>query len=92
MTQAQADLSGSWRGTNQGTQLKIGGSSNLNLPLAGYRSPDGSFASQLSIPILWSSSESSANAWVRYLGLSYATVLRYNYDKASGFSVRCLAN
>src|SRR5680860_466898 len=36
MTQAQVDTA-VWRGTDQGTQLKPGGSSGLNMPLGGYR-------------------------------------------------------
>ena len=43
MTQSQADATG-WRGTDQGTQLKSGGSSGMNVPLAGYRTTAGSFA------------------------------------------------
>ena len=39
----------------------------------------------------WSSSESSpANAWYRNLGYLSDGVLRNNYDKHMGFSVRCL--
>jgi len=39
----------------------------------------------------WSSSaSSSSNAWHRYLYASSSTVYRNYYDKATGFSVRCL--
>jgi len=92
MTQAQADIANAWRGTTQGTQLKSGGSSGLNMPLAGYRLTDGSFVSLLSYAYLWSSSESSASAWLRDLYSGTATVLRDAYDKGYGFSVRCLGN
>jgi len=91
MTQAQADATG-WRGTDQGTQLKLNGTSGLNMPLAGYRYTDGSFNSLASYAHLWSSSESSTSAWVRYLNSGNATVNRYTNDKAYGFSVRCLGN
>jgi len=37
MTQAQADLSGVNRGTDQGTKMKPSGISGLNIPLAGVR-------------------------------------------------------
>src|SRR5680860_182511 len=66
MTQAQADTTG-WRGTDQGTQLKPGGTSGLSMPLAGNRYPDGSFHWLSSYGFLWSSSESSTSAWKRYL-------------------------
>jgi len=91
MSQAQADTT-VWRGTDQGTQLKPGGSSGLNMPLAGYRGTDGSFRSLSSNPYLWSSSESSTSAWARYLYSGYATVLRDSDVKGGGFSVRCLGN
>ena len=91
MTQAAADATG-WRGTDQGTQLKPAGSSGLSMPLAGYRSTDGSFGSLLSDAHLWSSSESSANAWGRYLNSGYATVYRSAGAKGYGFSVRCVGN
>ena len=91
MTQAQADATG-WRGTDQGTQLKTGGSSGLNMPLAGYRGTDGSFYGPSSIARLWSSSESSTSAWYRYLHPGYANVYRDTNGKANGFSVRCLGN
>ena len=87
----QVDATG-WRGTNQGTQLKSGGNSGLNLPLAGYRNTGGSFVSRTSYAYPWSSSESGANAWYRGLRSSYATVGRNAYGKAYGFSVRCLGN
>jgi len=91
MTQAQADTT-SWRGTDQGTQLKPGGSSGLSMPLAGYRYTDRFFYDLSSDTYLWSSSESSTSAWGRYLYSGYATVSRYTDTKATGFSVRCLGN
>lgn len=92
MTQAQADIGGAWRGTDQGAQLKSGGSSGLNMPLAGFRNTSGSFSDLSSLAGLWSSSESSSSAWNRLLATSTATVSRDRYTKAYGFSVRCLGN
>ena len=91
MTQAQADATG-WRGTNQGTQLKTGGSSGLNMPLAGFRDTNGSFNDLSFGAALWSSSESSSSAWHRGLISSYTTVGRDSYVKGYGFSVRCMGN
>ena len=91
MTQATADAV-DWRGTDEGTKLKSGGASGLNMPLAGYRYPDGSFYGLSSYVYLWSSSESSTSAWIRYLESGYATVYRNLYTKAVGFSVRCVGN
>lgn len=89
MTQAQADATG-WRGTDQGTQLNPGGSSGLNIPLAGYRGTDGSFRSLGSNAFVWSSSESGSSAWRRVLNSGFATVNRSTSSKAYGSSVRCL--
>ncbi|MDK2899405.1 MAG: hypothetical protein PWQ10_592, partial [Patescibacteria group bacterium] len=91
MTQAQADAT-DWRGTDQGTKLKLNGTSGLNIPLAGYRGTGGSFSYLSSYAYLWSSSESSTSAWRRFLNSGNATVYRYTSTKANGFSVRCLGN
>ena len=91
MTQATADTT-SWRGTDQGTQLKPGGSSGLNMPLAGDRATGGTFVTLSSDAHLWSSSESSTSAWNRHLNASQAGVRRHTYAKAYGFSVRCVGN
>jgi len=91
MSQIQADAI-NWRGTDQGTQLNSGGTSGLNIPLAGDRADDGAFYYLSSYTFLWSSSVPSATAWGRTLGSVKATVSRNAYDKASGFSVRCLGN
>ncbi|OYX53307.1 hypothetical protein B7Y92_03415 [Candidatus Saccharibacteria bacterium 32-50-13] len=91
MTRSQADTTG-WRGTDQGTQLKSGGTSGMNIPLAGYRSTAGSFSPFSAYAYVWSSSESGGSAWYRYLNSGFATVNRYAGDKAYGFSVRCLEN
>jgi len=89
MTQAQADATG-WRGTDQGTKLKEGGSSGLNFPLAGYRDTDGTFSTLSTYAYVWSSSQGAASAWSRYLNSGYAAVNRDAVSKAYGFSVRCL--
>lgn len=79
-----------WRGTNEGTKLKVGGSSGFEGLLAGYRYTDGSFYNRGTTAIIWSSLESGSNAWLRYLDSGLATVYRNAYDKLYGFSVRCL--
>ena len=103
MTQAQVDAEG-WRGTDQGGKLKEAGtthwispntgatnSSGFTALPAGYRHTNGSFYNLGSYAYFWSSSaSSSSNAWKRTLYSSFSTVLRNNYNKASGFSVRCL--
>jgi uncharacterized protein (TIGR02145 family) len=59
---------------------------------ASYRSGDGScFTSRGVNAYFWSSSAfNSANAWSRSFYYGNATVGRYNYNRSSGFSVRCV--
>jgi hypothetical protein len=63
-----------------------------NIVFTGYHSTDGSFYYSTTGTAFWSSSKSGADAWLRYLSLSYATVGRDANSKANGFSVRCLKN
>jgi uncharacterized protein (TIGR02145 family) len=63
----------------------------FNNLFAGYRYTGGSFYDIGSDASFWSSSaSSSSDAWLRDLPTSYSTVYRSNYNKAYGFSVRCL--
>jgi uncharacterized protein (TIGR02145 family) len=78
--------------TTAGTQLKLGGTSGLSMPLTGSRYPNGSFQDLSLSAELWSSSESSTSAWDRNLNSSRATVSRPANDKVYGFSVRCMRN
>jgi len=104
MSQSEADGSGN-RGTNEGSKMagnaalwtdgalendsEFGTRGFTALP-AGYRDIDGSFLNQSYYTELWSSSESGSTAWTRYLTYDNTDVSRYYYDKANGFSVRCL--
>ena len=102
MTQIEADDTG-YRGTNQGEQLKseTGWSSNgngtnesgFNAFAGGYRYTFGSFGNVGSLGNWWSATPNgSSNAWYRRLYYGNARVKRTNYDRAYGFSVRCLRN
>ena len=76
-----------WRGTDEGTKLKVGGSSGFEGLLAGYRGTNGSFNAGA---IIWSSLESGSNAWIRILYSGFASVRRDAVTKLYGFSVRCI--
>jgi len=100
-TGAGAGCSGAtgWRGTDQGDQLKIVsdcfggvncGISAFSGLLAGFRDTDGLFYSSGSFTLFWSSTESGASAWGRYLRSSLASVGRGASGKLGGFSVRCV--
>lgn len=79
-----------WRGTDQGAQLKPGGSSGLNIPLTGFRDTDGSFDDFGGYNYLWSSSESGSSAWFRSLGSGDDAVERGLNGKEYGLSARCI--
>ncbi|PIZ95537.1 MAG: hypothetical protein COX80_04140 [Candidatus Magasanikbacteria bacterium CG_4_10_14_0_2_um_filter_33_14] len=80
-----------YRGTDQGTQLKSGGTSGFNIILSGLRNIDGSFLLQNTRGYLWSASEGSASyGWYRFFDASEARVNNSNYTKTYGFPVRCL--
>nr|MBP9732268.1 fibrobacter succinogenes major paralogous domain-containing protein [Candidatus Magasanikbacteria bacterium] len=81
----------SWRGTDQSTQLKTGGSSGFNLPLgAGRRSTGNAFQGQGTYTYMWSGSASTAtDAWYRQF-TTRADLFRDVLNKAYGSSVRCV--
>ena len=57
----------------------------------GYRGPYGGFDSIGNFGYWWSATEYNTNlAWYRYLFCDNSYVSRYNYLKATGFSVRCV--
>ncbi|MDD4501090.1 MAG: FISUMP domain-containing protein [Bacteroidales bacterium] len=57
----------------------------------GYRNYSGTFGNVGGSGLWWSSTQSStSNAWYRSLNYSYSSVTRGNYNKGSGFSVRCV--
>ncbi len=82
--------SGVWDCDPAGTALKVGGSSGFAGIIAGNRETNGSFNNRGTYANFRSSTESSADAWIRTLGSTYSTVTRYPHSKAFGFSVRCL--
>ena len=90
LTQVQADATG-WRGTDQGTQMKTVSATTFSGLIAGLRYTDGSFVNRSTYSRFWSSSAVDASdAWYRYLHSGFATVARFDNDKAYGFSVRCV--
>jgi uncharacterized protein (TIGR02145 family) len=90
MTPEAANLD-SWRGSDQGTQLKTGGNSGFNALLSGCWAGPGSFMLLNSYEYLYTSTESGTEAWRRCIRLSSANVGRYNtFPKLYSFSVRCI--
>tara|TARA_B110000003_G_scaffold99958_1_gene102150 strand:- start:1505 stop:2404 length:900 start_codon:yes stop_codon:yes gene_type:complete len=100
MSESEAN-STSWRGTDQGTQMKTtygwyGGGNGTNssgfsgLP-GGYRLSLGLFDDAGYGGLWWSSSPDGSDAWFRYLHYNFENVLRAGYiSQRSGLSVRCV--
>ncbi|MCD4681069.1 MAG: hypothetical protein K8S00_11860 [Bacteroidales bacterium] len=93
MTQAQADLGNAWRGTDQGTQLQVGGGSGYECLLSG-NAGYGSFGLLGNYEYNWTTTEAgTVYAWRRCIRLGDPRSGRWNtFPKAYGFSVRCLKN
>ncbi len=97
MSQAQADAASSWRGTDQGDQLKdivkMGGTNTSGftaLP-SGYRNPIiVEVEEQGWLGVWWTSSPSGTNAWRRMLSFGGSSVFRNLIPRDYGYSVRCI--
>ncbi len=89
MSQAQADASG-WRGTDEGTKIKTGGTSGFEALLGGYAYP---FSGSTAYTYFWTSTQASANfAWYRQYVNTLPNSIRDNSSKLSGYSLRCIQN
>jgi uncharacterized protein (TIGR02145 family)/prepilin-type N-terminal cleavage/methylation domain-containing protein len=79
-----------------GTKLKVGGSSNFNLVLAGYRLTNGTYGAQTTVGFLWSKSVDGVNSnYYRRIdsaGSYPSMVFRASLVSGRGLSVRCLQN
>ncbi|HNZ42710.1 MAG TPA: fibrobacter succinogenes major paralogous domain-containing protein [Bacteroidales bacterium] len=93
MDQATANLYNTWRGTDQGTKLKIGGSSGYEGLLSGCAIPGGYFSAVKMYEYMHSSTPYGIYGWRRCLRTGDATVGRWNtFPKSYGLSVRCIKN
>ncbi len=92
MSQTDADAFGNNRGTDEGTQLKSGGSSGFDALLAGYRFAYGSLNNLNDLGYFWSSTKDLANTQNSHYRLltTGAKITRATEIKISGFSVRCI--
>ncbi len=91
MTQQEADLANTWRGSGVGTKLGKGGESGYEAVYAGRRTNYGSYSLLNLYEYVWTSTESGSNAWRRCLEAGVSTVGRWNtFPKDYAFSVRCV--
>ena len=104
MSQEEADSWG-WRGTDEGGKLKETGTAHWASPNTGATNEsgftalpggsrvynDGIYQNMGGLGYFWSSSEDDSNyAWTRLLSYNFSGIHRGNYNKMSGFSVRCV--
>lgn len=94
MDPVAAQLPNAWRGTDQGTQLKEGGSSGMNIKTGGGMWAGGGFNFAGMMNYTWTSNPYGTDyAWRRCFNVSDPTVGRWNtFPKTYGFAVRCLKN
>jgi uncharacterized protein (TIGR02145 family) len=93
MTQTEVDTEGTYRGTDQGTKLKDGGSSGFNLKLGGYYGGSGFDGINFSAEFWTSTSGSSiGTAYFRHLssGVNGNKVFRDVQPEEFRLSVRCI--
>ena len=91
MSFSEAEKGNTWRGIDQGTKLGPGGSSGYNALYSGRAVPGLGFTAMGSYEYIWTSNESSDNAWRRCLESSSTQVGRYDtFPKSYGMSVRCI--
>lgn len=84
-------LANIWRGTDQGTRLKVGGDTGYEALLAGSAIPGGYFSAINQYEYMYSSTWSGGNAWRRCVRIGDATVGRWNtFPQSYGLSVRCV--
>ncbi|MFH0755983.1 MAG: FISUMP domain-containing protein [Bacteroidota bacterium] len=87
MSLTQVDQTSMWRGTDQGTQLKVSGGSGFEAKMAGKRTPEGTFGSVDAYTTFWT----STYPYNRTLSTSSSGIwLSNSDDENNGFSVRCV--
>ncbi len=90
MSSTDADLL-DWRGSDQGAQLKDGGSSGFDLLMAGKREPEHDFKSKSTYATLWTSTQTGLQVYDRTFSATESRIFASKYDdKENAFSVRCL--
>lgn len=93
MSSKQADLDNSWRGTNEGNKIKEGGTSGLNIPLAGGKQNNNYFFNSELSGYFWTSTAVGSNAWRRSVEKNKRQIGRFNtFPKTYALPVRCVKN
>lgn len=91
MEAAQLNLTMTWRGTDQGDQLKPGGSTGFNADYPGLRYNINQFSQFDSYAYYWTSTQSSTTAaYYRLLNIDETGIFRNGMLKDYYLSVRCV--
>lgn len=91
MSASDAGRSNTWRGTNQGLMLAVGGGSGYDALYSGRRVTGGLYTAMGEYEYLWTSTPSVDAAWRRCFRVNDGTIGRYNtFPKEYGMSVRCI--
>jgi uncharacterized protein (TIGR02145 family) len=90
MSASELAIMNNWRGSNEGSQMKEGGSSGFDGQLAGRR-VNGTFSVLHEFGYFWTSNQDGIHAIGRSLRATDGKVGRYNvYPKFFGLPVRCV--
>jgi len=81
-----------WRGTDEGTKIKLGGSTGFQADGTGYRKSDGSFYGNPEYGYFWTSTlqGTGTQAWVRGVMDGEAGIYRNPINYSYGLCIRCL--
>lgn len=93
MPQSKADIDNTWRGSDEGKQLKPEGSSGFNFLMGGAKQSTVSFFNYQAFGYFYTSTMSDNGPWRRCLQTGSSQIGRYDtYPKTYAMSVRCLKN
>lgn len=96
MSRAYINKTGYRGGSDQGSQLKQGGTSGFNALLSGLRFPDGEFKFLGNHGLFWTCSRYNSIAvscaWYRSLSNNDSRVFRHDWGQTYGYCVRCVKN
>jgi len=91
MAQASVD-SFNYRGTDEGKQIKLLGSTGFEASGTGYRKLDGNFYGSPQYAYFWTTTDNGTQAWTRGVKDVETRIYRNTINKSYGLCIRCLKN
>ena len=80
------------RGNNQGNMIRAGGTSGMNVLMAGTRNVEGKYSILGTDAGFWTSTGSATSAFYRYIFYQQPVIYRNTVPGEYGLSVRCVKN